>query len=181
MDSKLLDIQNILGENRIIICFSGLFSQGVIEELGEAITKHMESEEKPKDKIFKVFSVFIEQSQNIKKYSVSKEASGAYAKISGSAIVCIGETADGYFVRSGNIIETKDALKIITNLERVVGKSKEELKARFKEQMKKEVEPGSTSAGIGFIDIARKASQPIQYEIKVIDETYSFYQIKVVV
>jgi hypothetical protein len=181
MDNKLVEMQGLLSDNGIIICFSGRFSQGLIEELGEAITKHMESEERPRNNIFSVFSIFIEQSQNIKKYVVSKEKSKAYEAISDSGIVCIGKTNDGYFIRSGNAVENTDVLNLRTSLDRVIGKSKDELKLLFKEQMKKEVEPGKNGAGIGFIDMARKASQPIEYSIKKIDDTYSFYEIRVIV
>ncbi|MDP4164763.1 MAG: SiaB family protein kinase, partial [Bacillota bacterium] len=103
----------------------------------------------------------------------------AYDAVSNSGIVCIGKENDGYFIRSGNTIENTDELNLRAHLDRVLGKSKDELKLMFKEQMKKELEPGKNGAGIGFIDIARKASQPIEYSIKKIDETYSFYEIMV--
>ncbi len=181
MDNKLIEMQRLLGENGIIICFSGRFTQGLIEELGEAIKKHMESEEKPQNNIFNVFSIFIEQSQNIKKYVVSKENSNVYEDISASGIVCIGKSNDGYFIRSGNSVENIDVPVIKTGLDRVIGKSKDELKLMYKEQLKKELEPGKNGAGIGFIDMARKASRPIEYSIKRIDDIYSFYEIMVIV
>lgn len=52
MSSRLTDIQSILGVQGIITCFSGRFSQGLIEEIGEAVKKHMETEDKPKNDIF---------------------------------------------------------------------------------------------------------------------------------
>jgi hypothetical protein len=68
----------------------------------------MESEEKPKSDIFNVFSIFIEQTQNIKNYLAVKEGDSTYTPYAGNAIVCIGKMEEAYFVWSGNVIENSD-------------------------------------------------------------------------
>lgn len=181
MDQRLTDIQKMLSKNQVLICFSGRFSQGIIEELGDAIKKHMENEAKPKNDIFNVFSIFIEQTQNIKNYVAVKENSHLYEMISASTIVCIGKVDGGYFIWSGNMIENADIEPLRTKLNLVGSLSKDELKKLYKEQMKKELEPGSLSAGIGLIDIARKATLPVEFSFEAIDEYVSFYQIRVIV
>lgn len=181
MHRDLIDIQKILQENNIMTCFSGRFSQGLIEEMGEAVKKHMESEEKPKTKIFNVFSIFIEQTQNIKNYVASKEGYDLSQKIETTSIVCIGKLDEEYFIHSGNMVENKDIPYLQEKLDAVVGKSKEELKQLYKEHIKKNLEPGESGAGIGLIDIARKASRPVSYSFNAMDSDYSFYEIKVIV
>lgn len=181
VDNKLTDIQDLLNEYKIIICFSGQFSQGIIEELGEAVKKYMEFEDKPKNNIHNVFSIFIEQSQNIKKYSAKKIGLKSYDMISTSAIICIGKTEDGYFIRSGNLMEKGDITNLKKSLDNVIGKSKEDLKAMYKEQLKKELSLDASGAGMGFIDIARKSNGSIQYSIKDVNDNYSFYEIMVIV
>jgi len=179
MSSRLTDIQSILGVQGIITCFSGRFSQGLIEEIGEAVKKHMEAEDKPKNDIFNVFSIFVEQSQNIKNYVIRKEGSSGCNRIASSAIICIGKGETGYFIWSGNIVENSDIAPLHAKLNTVVGASKDELKRLYKEQMKKDPEPGQLGAGVGFIDIARKASMPIEFSFEKVDEKFSFYEIKV--
>ncbi|MDO8946664.1 MAG: DUF6272 family protein, partial [Desulfocapsaceae bacterium] len=90
MKSRLTNIQDVLGSSGISICFSGRFSQGLIEEIGDAVKMHMESEDRPKNDIFNVFSIFVEQSQNIKNYVISKEQSPGRNRIASSATICIG-------------------------------------------------------------------------------------------
>lgn len=181
MAMKLTDLQNILGTSKILTCFSGRFSQGLIEEMGEAVKKHMESEEKPKSDIFNVFSIFVEQTQNIKNYLSVKEDDSTYNPYVGNAIVCIGKMDETYFVWSGNVIENSDIEPLEKKLEMVIKADKDELKKLYKEQLKKELDPGKNGAGIGLIDIARKASQPIEYSFDKIDDKFSFYEIKVIV
>lgn len=181
MDRRLTEIQKMLRANRILTSFSGRFSQGLIEEMGEAIKKHMESEERPKNAIFNVFSIFIEQTQNIKNYMSRKENGEAYQSITNSAIVCIGTCEEGYFIWSGNNLENCDIPPLRAQLEVIAALDKEGLKKLYREQLKKEVAPDKIGAGIGLIDIARKASQPIQFSFEPIDEKLSFYEIKVLV
>jgi hypothetical protein len=181
MKSKLTEIQNVLGSSGISICFSGRFSQGLIEEIGDAVKLHMENEERPKNDIFNVFSIFVEQSQNIKNYVISKENSAGYNRIANSAIVSIGQEENRYFIWSGNVMENNDVASLQAKLNAVVGANKDELKKMYKEQLKKEFEPGQTGAGVGIIDIAKRASQPLEFSIETLDETYSLFELKVIV
>lgn len=181
MDKRLTNIQAMLKDNQVLICFSGRFSQGIIEELGEAIKKYMENEDKSKNDIFNVFSIFIEQTQNIKNYAAIKEGSKIYERISNSAIVSIGKADGGYFIWSGNLIENSDIKPLRDKLDLVSGSSKEELKKLYKEALKRDIEPGSLGAGLGLINIARKATLPVEYSFEMVDESISLYQIRVIV
>lgn len=181
MDNNLKELQSMLQNNNMLISFSGKFSQGIIEELGEAIKKHMEAEDMPKNDIYNVFAIFIEQTQNIKNYSMKKEGTVTYNRIANSGIVSIGKLESAYFIWSGNVIERDDEDKLRDKLEQLRALDKLELKKLYKEQIKKQLEPGSTGAGIGLTDIARKSSQPIEYSIEKLDDRFSFFQIKVLV
>lgn len=181
MKSRLTEIQNVLGSSGISICFSGRFSQGLIEEIGDAVKQHMENEERPKNDIFNVFSIFVEQSQNIKNYVISKEGSPGFSRIANSAIICIGQEESRYFIWSGNVMENCDIASLQEKLNKVVPASKDELKKLYKEQLKRELAPGQTGAGVGLIDIAKRSSLPLEFSIETLDETYSLFELKVIV
>ena len=178
---NLMDLQNTLKEYGILINFSGRLSQGIIQELGDAVKSHMEAEDRPKNDIYSVFGIFIEETQNITNYSSSKEKSKNYDIISNSGIVSIGRCNEEYFVWSGNLIENQDIDKLVEKIQRIIDLDKNELKKLYREEMKKQILPGSKSAGLGLIDIARKASKPIEYSIEQKDEEFSFFIIKVLV
>ena len=48
--------------------------------------------------------------------------------------------------------------------------SKDELKALYKEQLRAEPEKGSKGAGLGFMEIARRASKPIEFDFTDVDD-----------
>lgn len=177
---KIIDLQNTLSSNGILISFSGRFSQGIIEELGEAIVQHMEAEDRPRNDIYNVFAIFVETTNNIKKYVNSKLGRESYQQIYNSGIVTIGRGEEGYFICSGNLIEKDDAGILADQLDALIALDKNQLKLRYKEQMKQDLPPDSSGAGLGLIDIARKASRPIKYSIRDMQDL-SFFTLTVMV
>jgi hypothetical protein len=56
--------------------------------------------------------------------------------------------------------------------------SKDELKALYKEQLRAEPEQGSKGAGLGFMEIARRASKPLEFDFTNIDSDHAFFALK---
>ena len=178
MEAKLMEMQKALTDNGVLIIFSGRFSQGIIEELGEALQKHMESECSPKNEIFNVFSVFIEQTQNIKNYTLRKSDSAAYQRIVNSGIVSIGRVDDGYCIWSGNLIENSDLPALKEKLDLLSSLEKDGLKKLYKEQLRRDRISEISGAGLGLIDMARKCRTPFYYHMDPIDNDVSFFELK---
>ena len=55
--------------------------------------------------------------------------------------------------------------------------SKEELKLYYKKQRKIE-SAVEGSAGLGFIELARKSTKPIDFEFQSIDKNFTFFSLK---
>ncbi|WP_102347589.1 SiaB family protein kinase [Bacillus sp. Marseille-P3661] len=182
-NNNLLHIQNTLKSNQILITFSGKLTQGLIEELGEAVRKYLETEDRPQKEIFNVFSIFIEQTQNIKNYCFTKENTESYETISGSCIVTIGKLDDGQnYILSGNLLEKNDIKPLVDKIDHLIPLNNVELKKLYKEALKKDISlTNNSSAGLGLIDMARKASQPLEYSIIDVDQNYSFFTLKAVI
>jgi type I restriction-modification system DNA methylase subunit len=178
MEMNLLNLQNLLQNQGVLISFSGRFSQTIIEELGDAVKKYLETEATSQNDIYNVFSIFIEQTQNIKNYGMQKNHSPIGTRIANSGIVAIGKSAEGYFVSSGNIIENTDIEELVARLDEIAIQDKAGLKKIYKEHLKREVPPGSTGAGLGLIDMARRASKPLTYSVVSIDDQVSFFTLR---
>ncbi len=178
MDLNLLDLQKRLQKNGVLITFSGRFTQEIIEELGDAVRKYMETES-TQHKTHDVFAVFIEQTQNVKNYASSRSECAIGEKIANSGIVAIGKDEEGYFVSSGNMLATDDVRALKGKLSTLASLDKVELKKLYKEQMKKTLDLESVGAGLGLIDMARRASGQLHYSIQDIDEQISFFTLKV--
>jgi len=181
MEPNLFSLQKTLQNYGILISFSGRFSQEIIEELGDAVKKYLESESISQHDTYNVFSIFIEQTQNIKNYSASKENSSGADKIANSGIVTIGKSDVGHFVSSGNLIDSEDAQVLMSKLTSICSLDKVGLKKMYKEELKKDIPEDSIGAGLGLIDMARKASRPLEFSLIQLDHEYYFFTLNVYV
>ena len=179
MENNLIELQKVLRNCGVLITFSGRFTQEVIEELGDAVKKYLETDATSLNDTYNVFSVFIEQTQNIKNYSAKKFSSPLGEQIANSGVVVIGKSNMGYFVSSGNLVATQDVKTLVNQLEEIKQKDKAGLRKMYKEQLKKELPEGSSTAGLGLIDMARKACQPLSYSIVKVDEEVQFFSLQV--
>jgi hypothetical protein len=166
LKQRFIDLKRSLTEQNILLTFSGALSQEIIEDLGIAIKTYMQTDKASKGNTYNVFSVFIEQSQNVKNYLALHAARQTDEAFIDSGIVTIGKESDKYVVCSGNLIRVEDIADLAERINRLNAMNKDELKASYKEQIKKARTAGNESwgAGLGLIEIARKASAAIEYD-----------------
>src|SRR5690554_3887233 len=132
MNIDMIEVQRMLQSHGILISFAGKLSQELIVEYGEAVKSYLKANDHTQNEIFKIFSFFIEQTQNINNYCASKAANVDYEVIALSSIVTIGKSGGENYVSSGNLIESKDIKALETHLELINRLDKHELKALYK-------------------------------------------------
>ena len=173
----LYDYKQELQEDGIIFSFSGPMSHEIIEGIGSAIrVKIGEGEGGDKQAALKVFAIFVEQVENVINYSAEKDYKGSELSF---GIVVVGKKNGYFFIRGGNKIHTDKIAKPDSHLSKLANMNKDELKIYYKEKRKAIQEDDSKGAGIGFIEMGRKTAKPIEYSFKNIDDSYSFYTIKI--
>ena len=176
----LYDLKQTVNRHGVLISFAGPFSHGIIEELGQAVTRYLEAEAVTKASLTDVFSVFIEQTQNVRNYAVKMEAEGITDHDFNSGIVTIGRSNQHHVVCSGNFARKSDMPSLVAQVNQLHGLDKKELKALYKQQLRTTRNPGE-GGGLGLIDMARKASEPLEYDIYELDEQYCFFSLCVTV
>ena len=181
--ADLFRLRETYNSQQMMLCFNGPFSQGLIEEIGSALRRYMESEavsSSSSSAARDVFAVYIELTQNIRHYCQKHN----YSDTDASATVVIGRDSEGHYVISaGNIVENVDAAAIIAKVNSLSQLDKTQLKAAYKEQLRRPVEHDAKSgAGLGLIDIARKASAPVSCSLHPLEsKTQSFFSLCVVI
>jgi hypothetical protein len=178
-DMQLL--RDLFKRCNIILGFSGPFSQSVIEELGDAIRRHLEAQTEPRKRISDVFAVYIELTQNIRHYAETTGADEAEIARLNASTVLIARKGERYEVISGNLIRNEDADGLSERLETVAYLDADELKAAYKERLRAPIETNATGAGLGFLQMARKASAPIEFDISDVDDRFSFFSLTVTI
>ena len=177
MIDDLFDFKKCLRDEHIILSFSGPFSQDLLTEIGGILRKKLKLDDADSSISMKVFSVFIEQAQNIIHYSaeVIPEKYSVTGEYMANGIIIIGNKNGKYYVKSGNLIQKYKVEKLKNRLELIRGMNKDELKKYYKEQRRKDPDDDSMGAGLGFIEIARKSSEPIDFEFIEYDDNNSFF------
>ncbi len=180
MSVNLFSLRERLGEAGALIAFSGSFSHSLIEELGLAVRKYLESESVQRTAMMDVFSVYVEASQNVRNYTGLKLKDAELA-ISASSIIVIAKRDEHYEVNAGNMVETDDVSQLRDRLEELKALDKAGLKALYKEQLRKDRDPESVGAGLGLIDMARRSSAPLEFEFSPVNDRYSFFSLRVII
>jgi hypothetical protein len=152
----------------------------VIEQLGEAVKKHLQSDEAPRDRIKDVFAVFIEQAQNLKNYTSREDIELPGEKSARAGTLIIARNEENYIISSGNMVRNDDIATLREYLDPLIDADKDSLKKMYKKRLREPLKEGE-GAGLGFISMARKASEPLHYSIKEQDSSTSFFTIEIVI
>jgi hypothetical protein len=175
----------MLKANSILLVYSGpLWSEG-IAGLAGALKKRLEFDELPLETSQEVFSVFVEQMNNMLMYSAEKEffelEEEAHVEAPKGTFI-LGKRGKTYFIQTGNAIKNENVEKIKNKIDHLNTLDKKELRAYYREQTRREnSELDSKGAGLGFIEIARRISSKIEYSFTPYDGDFSFFTLYVTI
>lgn len=181
MIENVYQFRESLRREGVVLNFMGPISQDIIEDVVGIIREKMILEGVDLPTIMNVFAVAIEQSQNMIRHSCECVPEGHAQTQFRLGTLIIGYEHNAYFVLSGNMIENTRIDALRERLSHLSSMTQEELKQHYKQQRKHSHLGRSQGAGLGLIEIARKASSPIVFDFQKIDEQRSFFSIKSVI
>jgi len=177
--------RDMLNDNNIHVIYSGSIWSGGIDAIADVIQKHLELNGVPLSASQSVFSIFIEQINNIIMYSAEKELksdqNGNKVELSkGDFILGIRDTT--YFIQSGNPVTNNSAGILKTRIDHLNTLDKKEIRQYYMERVKAENDnPESKGAGIGLIEIARRSSSPIEYDFEPFNNDLQYFTMYITV
>lgn len=174
--TDILALKSSFSRDGILMAFNGAFNHSLIEELGNAAKTYLESEQITPQTIIDVFAVYIEQTQNVRNYTAAR---GLRELAKDSAVVIIGYSDGEYTLCSGNYILTDDIPLLRRQLDEIAELDKAGLRKLYKQQLRKEAPPGATGAGVGLIDMARRATKPMEYRFDSDSDAFGFFTLEV--
>ncbi len=181
--SEVYELRANLRRQGVVFAYSGYVTEGILSGVGDALKQKLVSEDADTKTLRSVFAVFVEQMQNMIRYSVERLPADGETEVLDISygIVTIGNEADGYVVHAGNLILLSDVDNMRKRLSELRAMNREELRAAYKGQLRSETDAVSNSAGIGLIEIARRASKPIEFDFMRIDDQHAFFALKATV
>lgn len=178
--SDMLEYRQQLFNSGIILCYNGFITQDVMVGIGSTIKTRMRAKNVGDNVVRGLFALFVEQMQNVIRYSVEKECvcSGNDCNSLSYGLLVVGVEDESYFVSCANMIDNKDVQKLQSNLSYIKSLSKGELKKLYRNTLMNETPENSVGAGVGFIDIARKATKGFEFKFSPLQDGFSFFAIK---
>jgi len=185
MKLNIMEYGKLLSEHNISIIYNGpLWAEG-IDGLAEFLQKRLNMDDMPLSESQAVFSVFVEQMNNMLMYSAEKEKRELSEKgpaETSSGIFVLGRQEKSYYVQTGNVVKNDSVAFLKERIDHLNTLDKKELRQLYKEQMKSENDnPESKGAGLGLTEIARRATSKIEYEFTPYGEGLSYFTMYVTV
>lgn len=173
----LFKLREEFSKKGIMMCFNGPFSHSIIEEIGIAVKNYLAAEKSSKMAVQDVFSTYVEMTQNARNYLVSRGLSGD----AGAATIVIAKQREKYVITAGNTVRKEDADELEKRIDRINSLGADDLKKLIRQQLRLETPPGALGAGIGLMEIARRASSRLDYSFHDVDKEYAFFTLAVTV
>ncbi len=152
-------------QRHVIFYYVGYFSQHIVGAMADALKLRLEVSGMAGPTRRKLFSSFVEMAQNIIHYSddaLTPPDLDNHEVRHGS--VCIGIDNDHYYLLCANPIKQDLADSLRQKIEPLRTMTLEEIKQAYKEALRSESPVDSKGAGVGFLTMARDASEPLEFE-----------------
>jgi len=175
----IYEMHQMMLTNNIILVYEGEFTQEITKSVLAMAERNMDSIGEESGIKRKVFNVMVECLQNIVKHG---EDLVSEARQTNTAIFMIGKHKDSYIITSGNPIKEDHVEGLRSKLDKINSLDKDGLKSLYKDIIKSG--SGLTNkggAGLGFVDMARKSGQKLEYEFESLGEGRSFFSLKTTV
>ena len=177
---QMLDFRKSLHNEGIVFCYSGYMTEDVLLSIGSVIKQKLAADSVDKKVVRNVFSIFVEQVQNVIRYSMEEDTGGQQSEEIELryGLLMVGLKEGQYFVSCGNLINKKNVETLREGLNHIQQLDKEGLKLLYKEILRGNVPEGSKGAGVGFIDIAKHATNGIEFDFTDYDDQFAYFSLK---
>ncbi len=164
-------LYHTMQSNEINLVYEGVVTQEITRTFTALTEKNMVKNEESNQTQRKVFNVMVECLQNISKHADTLNDEEEERR--GIVLVSHGETS--YNVITGNVVKREKKEGLERSLQHINSLDKEGLSALYKQQIKEGKISEKGGAGLGFIDIAKKSGNKIDYQFKDLSDDRCFF------
>jgi hypothetical protein len=170
---------HVINSLNIHVIYSGPMWEEGIKGFAELVKVNLANDNIPGNMAKTIFSVFVEQVTNVMMYSAEK---GQYirpdkvlANVSLGTLM-LGQKENRFFVQTRNAVNNKNIEGMKGKIDHLNTLDKKELRQYHRERLRNENDnPESKGAGLGLIEIARRATAPIGYRFEPYDDELSYF------
>ena len=180
----VVNFHKMMLDKKLTLAYEGEVTQDITKAFTSMTEKNLDKVEEDGKIKKKVYHVMVECLQNISKHADDDTQTASDSLEEGLAktgIFLIGNDQNQYFITSGNGIANENIPALKSLIDNINSLNQDELKQLHKEKMRETAISAKGGAGLGFIDIARKTGNPLEYHFEPIDENTSFFLLKTII
>ncbi|MCL2867380.1 MAG: SiaB family protein kinase [Clostridia bacterium] len=179
----MTEYTGIVEKLNIKVIYNGPMWEDGIKGLAEMVKTHLSHDQLAGTASKAVFSVFVEQVTNILMHSAEKEQ---YSQPPNYEVVNVPigtvimgnrtDKRDTFFVQTKNAVKNESIAFLAERIKHLNSLDKQGIRQFHREVIRDEnVNPDSQGAGLGLIEIARRATSPIGFSFEPISDSMSFF------
>lgn len=160
-------------DHNVLLVYEGEITHQITKAFTSLTETSMEKEEESHSTQKKVFHVMVECLQNVGKHSdsslideISKDGKGAFL---------LSRTEEAFHITTGNLLAKESYEGMSEVLDKINSLDRDGLKKLYKQQIKEGRLSNKGGAGLGFIDIAKKTGNKLEYKFITVNDTLSFF------
>jgi hypothetical protein len=176
-----LSLYEKMHDNNIMLTFKGEVNTDLVNSILQIIESRLELIEESRKTKKKVYNVLVECLQNLCYHVESAEGEDDRIYNSKTALLMINTIGDGYHLVVGNYIPKEKVPKLKKWLDEINSNSGEELRELYKKILNNNQFSEKGGGGLGFIDIARKSGEKLNYSFQHINDKYDFFSLQIMV
>lgn len=168
-------IRKVMTEEKIVFSFSGMISQSLTSFLVETAKAQLEDRGETSKLTRNMFLIAVEQLQNIMSYSKEKNIKEDHYSSPGVLVVGYDDVKEKYYINSSNEIEETDQIKVSEKLDHINELEKDQLRQYLRDKLRSAEDQHDRGAGVGFIEMAKRSSEKLEYGFEDIDGKLYFH------
>lgn len=164
---------NISMNKKIVVSHFGEFSQDLVNSISNGVEETMIEAGDKKGTVKRMFSILVEGLQNIRLHG-EKDEDGNQA-----SFLIIAQDEDEYLVTLANLIFNSNKDAIVDRLEEINSYDEKQVKNLYMEVLTNGIISNKGGAGLGFITMAMKSKNKLNYSVHEIDDSLSCFSIEI--
>ena len=179
--TDVYDFYRKMEDDNIILSFKGVFTADLLTSILNILeTKMVDLDISPKKKR-RVYNVLVECFQNLYHHIETIGLDQESIDHQKTALIMVKHEEGVFMVRTGNFISKKVMGDLSSRLEMVNKLDEDGLRQLYRENLQNQERTDKGTAGLGFIDIARKSKNKLEYDFIDVNETTGFFCLNVVI
>lgn len=179
--TDVYDFYRKMEDDNIILSFKGVFTADLLTSILNILeSKMVDLDISPKKKR-RVFNILVECFQNLYHHIEEIGEDKEVIDHQKTALIMVKHENGAFMVRTGNFVAKKAMEDLASRLDMVNRLDSDGLRDLYRKTIQNDERGEKGTAGLGFIDIARKSKNKLEYDFINVNEETGFFCLNVVI